>query len=135
MFHKLYHHATMILSTEKIKVYYFVFGLRNHLRVDTKHYTLFQVVFHLLILSTIPHTWIISIARPNGAAIRGNAIESATTYPILQGGNHIIGPARGSIRVSMFRRHYQLLRKANINMVVLVRASLRGSEPLPSYHD
>ena len=60
------------------------------------------------------------IARANGAAIRRNTTRAATTYPILEGGNHMIGPVRGSTRVCVFRRHHLLLRKVSINKVVLV---------------
>lgn len=60
------------------------------------------------------------IARANGAAIRRNMTRAAKTYPILEGGNHMISLARGSNRVNLYRCHFILLKKANINMFVLV---------------
>lgn len=73
---------------------------------------------------TILNQCSIFIARPKGAAaIRGNATEGANTGSILEGGNHMIGPVGGSIRVNLvglFRWPHLLLMEARISRAVLV---------------
>ena len=52
-------------------------------------------------LLTILDLWSIFIAMPKRIAIRGNATKGDNTCSILEGGNHMIDPIRGSIRVNL----------------------------------